>query len=246
MNKPIHTYLDLDVVNNNMTSSTNAPQLRFEENRNTPFLEGDSGEYFCSIVRFSIQTGNSLPIFIPRVETGQSDINKTVYRVTLVVDVTHLDAVKAVDAVAAIPAVGNTPAVPAVAAKAAIPATTNSFPARTISLYFSSPDSVADTPQQPTDQQDLTGTYYYQYNIKDVVKMFNDGLTAAWTSFKAQVFPSPEPLDLSIRIGRMYPPFFQYDYDKCRLVLNVDQTFVAGKYDNASARCSSTPAFTSY
>ena len=67
MNKPIHTYLDLDVVNNNMTSNTNAPQLRFEENRNTPFLEGDSSEYFCSIVRFSIQTGNSLPIFIPRV-----------------------------------------------------------------------------------------------------------------------------------------------------------------------------------
>ena len=37
MHKPIHTYLDLDVVNNNLNSSTNAPQLRFEENRNTPF-----------------------------------------------------------------------------------------------------------------------------------------------------------------------------------------------------------------
>ena len=37
MSKPIHTYLDLDVVNNNMNSNTNAPQLRFEENRNTPF-----------------------------------------------------------------------------------------------------------------------------------------------------------------------------------------------------------------
>ena len=60
MHKPIHTYLDLDVVNNNMTSSNNAPHLRFEENRNTPFLEGDCSDYFCSIVRFSIQTSNSL------------------------------------------------------------------------------------------------------------------------------------------------------------------------------------------
>ena len=37
MSKPIHTYLDLDVVNNNLNSSTNAPQLRFKEYRNAPF-----------------------------------------------------------------------------------------------------------------------------------------------------------------------------------------------------------------
>ena len=83
---PIHTYLDLDVVNYNLNSSAAAPHLRFEETRNSPFLEGDTSEYFCSIVRFSIQTGNSLPIFIPRIETGQDDINKTVCKVTLYLD----------------------------------------------------------------------------------------------------------------------------------------------------------------
>ena len=83
MSKPIHTYLDLDVVNNNLNSNAVAPQLRFEENRNTPLLEGESSEYFCSIFRFSIQTGNSLPIFIPRVDTGQTGVNKTVYKVSL-------------------------------------------------------------------------------------------------------------------------------------------------------------------
>ena len=83
MQKAIHTYLDLDVVNNNLTSDVIAPMLRFEEIRNTPFLEGDSSEYFCSIMRFSIQTGNSLPIFIPRIEVGQADVNKTVYQLTL-------------------------------------------------------------------------------------------------------------------------------------------------------------------
>ena len=79
---PYHVYMDLDVINNDYTSTT-APQLRFEETRNQPFLDGDSSDYFCSIVRFSIQTGNTLPVFIPRIRTGQFLANKTVYRITL-------------------------------------------------------------------------------------------------------------------------------------------------------------------
>ena len=62
---PYHVYLDLDVVNNDFSSIT-PPPLKFEENRNAPFLDGSSADYFCSIVRFSIQTGNSLPVFIPK------------------------------------------------------------------------------------------------------------------------------------------------------------------------------------
>ena len=48
MSKPIHTYLNLDVVNNNLISDTIAPALRFEETRNTPFLEGDTQRIFRS------------------------------------------------------------------------------------------------------------------------------------------------------------------------------------------------------
>ena len=55
---PHHVYLDLDVINNDYTANGTRPYLRFEEIRNTPFLDGDSAEYFCSIVRFTIQTGN--------------------------------------------------------------------------------------------------------------------------------------------------------------------------------------------
>mgnify|MGYP003338678369 CR=1 FL=1 len=82
MNDPYHVYMDLDVVNNDY-SATSKPQLRFEETRNTPFLPGDSADYFCSIIRFSIQTGNTLPVFIPKVQTGQTNVNKTIYQVTL-------------------------------------------------------------------------------------------------------------------------------------------------------------------
>ena len=79
---PYHVYMDLDVVNNDYTSATH-PQLRFEETRNNPFLDGDSFDYFCCILRFTIQTGNSLPVFIPRVQVGQSDRDLTIYKITI-------------------------------------------------------------------------------------------------------------------------------------------------------------------
>ena len=73
MDDPHHVYLDLDVINNDYKHDGTPPYLRFEEIRNTPFLDGDSSEYFCSIMRFTIQTGNTLPVFIPRVVIQRSD-----------------------------------------------------------------------------------------------------------------------------------------------------------------------------
>ena len=78
-----HIYVDLDIINNGQRADVDPPQLRFEETRNAPYLPGDSRDYFCSILRFSIQTGNSLPIFIPRIQTGQEDPNRTVNSVTI-------------------------------------------------------------------------------------------------------------------------------------------------------------------
>ena len=40
MQKAIHTDLDLDVVNNNLTSDVIAPMLKCEEIRNTLFQRG--------------------------------------------------------------------------------------------------------------------------------------------------------------------------------------------------------------
>ncbi|MFM7989940.1 MAG: hypothetical protein ACKPKO_62565 [Candidatus Fonsibacter sp.] len=75
--------MDLDVIHNNHTFTGPPPYLRFEVIRNTPFLDGDSSEYFCSIVRFTIQTGNTLPVFIPSVVIGQDNPNMTIYTVSL-------------------------------------------------------------------------------------------------------------------------------------------------------------------
>jgi len=82
MHDPHHVYLDLDVINNDYKHDGAPPYLRFEEIRNTPFLDGDSSEYFCSIVRFTIQTSNTLPVFIPRIANAMNP-NTTIYTVSL-------------------------------------------------------------------------------------------------------------------------------------------------------------------
>ena len=106
MDDPHHVYLDLDVINNDYKRDGPPPCLRFEEIRNTRLLDGDSSEYFCSIMRFTIQTGNTLPVFIPRVaiqkadtapvflpEQGQISQNITIYSVSLTYNYTNISYV---------------------------------------------------------------------------------------------------------------------------------------------------------
>ena len=83
MSKPFHVYLDLDVFNNSTDFTSKAPQLSFEETRTQPFLDGTADDYFVAIARFSIQTGETLPALIHAIDTTQTDINRTVYKITL-------------------------------------------------------------------------------------------------------------------------------------------------------------------
>jgi hypothetical protein len=51
--------------------------------RNAPFID-DPDKYFASIIRFHVDTApSSLPVFIPAIQTGQSDVNLTQYSYTL-------------------------------------------------------------------------------------------------------------------------------------------------------------------
>ena len=83
MSKPFHVYLDLDVLNNDTSPTSKAPQLSFQETRTQPLLDGTADDYFVAIARFSIQTGGTLPVFMPAIDTSQSDPNKTVYNINL-------------------------------------------------------------------------------------------------------------------------------------------------------------------
>jgi hypothetical protein len=74
---PSHIYVDLSFQN-----SSDTPQnLVFEETRSKAFIQ-DSGQYYLSVVRFHIDT-TSLPVMICKIMTGQTDINKSVYSITM-------------------------------------------------------------------------------------------------------------------------------------------------------------------
>lgn len=68
---PCHLYYDLEVANQSL-SDTSAPpsELSFTEVRASAVL-ANPNEYFMSIVRFSVDTAGSLPVFLPQIDLAQ-------------------------------------------------------------------------------------------------------------------------------------------------------------------------------
>lgn len=71
---PFHLFFDVQAVHQN-ADNQRAP-LQFNETRNTPFIMSPK-QYFLSIVRFNVST--SLPVFIPKIQTGLTSPDKTIY-----------------------------------------------------------------------------------------------------------------------------------------------------------------------
>ena len=75
-------YYDVTISNLD-TENFLPPIINFNEIRNIPFLN-DPSKYYMSIIRFSLDTGTTLPVFIPEIVNGTTDINETIYKITLV------------------------------------------------------------------------------------------------------------------------------------------------------------------
>jgi hypothetical protein len=86
-NDPCHVYYDMNIINNDQVGDKPPPNLVFNDIRSNPIL-ADPSQYFCSVVRFTIQTGNSLPLWIPQIQLGNhlDDPDLTVYSFTLTYD----------------------------------------------------------------------------------------------------------------------------------------------------------------
>ena len=78
---PSRIFYDITVTNINSNLSSN-PELAFTETRLNP-LVSDPSKYYMSIVRFSLDTA-SLPVFLPTIQPAQSDLNLTIYSVSMV------------------------------------------------------------------------------------------------------------------------------------------------------------------
>jgi len=75
-------YFDITVSNLNSTSTASNPILQFNETRANPFIRTPS-DYVFYIVRFSLDT-NSVPIWIPSIQSSQEDSDLTIYSVSMV------------------------------------------------------------------------------------------------------------------------------------------------------------------
>ncbi len=78
---PDKNYYDITISNLN-TSTTIPPILYFNESRAKPFIDRPE-DYYLSIIRFSVDTGQTLPVFIPEIQPNQPNKNLTIYSVSL-------------------------------------------------------------------------------------------------------------------------------------------------------------------
>jgi len=83
---PDIVYYNADIINDNALQKVQLgldPVVRFQETRSTALIK-DISQFYFSIVRFTMNGPNKdLPLFIPTIQLGQSDINLTAYSVGL-------------------------------------------------------------------------------------------------------------------------------------------------------------------
>jgi len=213
MNDPYHVYFDLDVINRDY-NATSKPHLRFEETRNTPFLPGDSADYFCSIVRFNIQTGNTLPVFIPRIELGQDNINKTIYQVGILMD-HDTDPLNNPDPYSANP---------------------NLEKMGLATVTYEPEDEVCSKPLKPNEAQDLSGTYYYVYHYQHFVKLVNKAIKSAFLDLRIKYIASGVGgLDVFIaNIGNPIPPYIDFDPTTSTFFVTADKKLYESEEENVN------------
>ena len=85
---PSHVYVNLGIINADSGLEGLAPPVRasFSESRATPIVSNTS-EYDLSVVRFTANgLGPALPLWIPQIQTGQSDPDLTIYKIVVHAD----------------------------------------------------------------------------------------------------------------------------------------------------------------
>jgi hypothetical protein len=168
---PDYVYYNASIINNrvNITNDIPNPQIRFQESRDVPLVK-DASKYNFSIVRFTLDGPNKdLPLFIPAIRIGPvanptSDVNLTVYSLTLECDVSYN-----------IPTVG---------------VRSNSFISTQPIIY--SPETldtnIAPVPLATSTQtgQDVSTKYYWIYTFSHFLKLVNATYAAALADIQTQ------------------------------------------------------------
>jgi len=83
-NLPDTVYYDCSIINNDQSATKKPPRIVFNDIRTIPILTSPE-QYQLSVIRFSLQCANSLPIFIPFIQINNvdEDPNLTTYSMTM-------------------------------------------------------------------------------------------------------------------------------------------------------------------
>ena len=171
LGEPDYVYYNATIINNRTDDATFAltpspdPPIRFNETRDAPLIK-NANDYHFSIIRFTMNGANrDLPLFIPNIQTGQTNVNLTTYASAITYQATWTTNL------------GNI--------------TFNVSPTSTRLIY--QPETVntvlAPTPSPPTLKQDLSTRYYWVYTYQHMVDLVNQTFLSAhqalYTAFQA-------------------------------------------------------------
>ena len=212
---PDHIYLNLSLINNDTTDGAN-PAIVFTETRQNAIIQNPM-EYNFSIVRFDMNgPGKDLPMFIPRIEIGQSNPNLTVYQITLRCTYNYVNPPA--------PFTGT--------------GTLTSSPAsgRLIWTPEYLDPAIAPTPAPPITQQDTSSRYYWATTYSHMVNIVNNAFQSAWNDLNTQFQAVSGGASLTTK-----PPFITYNPTDNLFTIYADRY---GFGDNGAATSNRTSAGT--
>jgi len=212
---PCHLYYDLEVANQSLQDTSAPPsELAFTEVRASAVL-ANPNEYFMSIVRFSVDTAGSLPIFLPQIDLAQSTDpavnpnfpNLTIYSLTF----QYKD-----------PTSGN----PLIAAGI-------SETANVIYKPHSTPAAINVLPQfkppvAPLTIDKSTTNYYWVQSFYWWINMINTTMATAWAALVAAVNTA---VPGTIAAAFVSPPYMTWDSETNKATIWMPETLFNQGYD---------------
>ena len=148
---PNNVYYDANIINNDQSGNKPPPRLVFQDIRSTSLLTYPE-LYELSVVRFNLQSANSLPIWIPNIQLNLDyDPNITTYSFTITYDAHHDTSDSTIYS-----------------------------SGQTFVEYI--PTNLNEPIPKPTSTNDLYVPYYYVYSFDTITDMLNNALTEAFNS----------------------------------------------------------------
>lgn len=213
---PCHLYYDLEVANQSLQDTSAPPsELSFTEVRSSAVL-ANPNDYFMSIVRFSVDTAGSLPIFIPQIDLAQPVIgnpnfpNKTIYNISF----NYLDAASAVPAIAA-----------------GITTTRNVIYKPHSTQKGINSQTQFNPPTAPLTINKCTENYYWVQSFYAWINMLNETLSDAWADLVTAVGAAVAPAANPIVAPYTNPPYMTWDSETNKAIIWVPEALFNQGYD---------------